>query len=165
MDDAARFFYERFAQIGEGKMYYYSLEDFLTSVEDATGQDFTDFYKQYVYGNNALPLASYFEDPDQDGLMTGHENEIGTNSNNLDSDGDGLSDGQEVDLMGTDPLIPASPTTLPSATPTPTSIVAPTETTSPSTKALSEYQNVLIVIIVVMGTGLLLRLFSKLKKK
>lgn len=43
-------------------------------------------------------------DTDGDGLTDGEEvNTYGTNPNNADSDADGLSDGDEVNTYGTDP--------------------------------------------------------------
>lgn len=42
-------------------------------------------------------------DPDEDGLTTEEEARIGTNPNNPDTDGDGLLDGEEVNIHGTDP--------------------------------------------------------------
>lgn len=43
-------------------------------------------------------------DMDNDGLDDDRERELGTNPRNPDSDGDGLSDGQEVNQTGTNPL-------------------------------------------------------------
>jgi hypothetical protein len=42
-------------------------------------------------------------DMDEDGLMTSYEEEIGTNPENADSDGDGYDDGVELD-KGFDPV-------------------------------------------------------------
>jgi hypothetical protein len=49
-------------------------------------------------------------DMDGDGLLDVEEASIGTNPLNPDTDGDGFDDGQEVLLMGTDPLDPLDPT-------------------------------------------------------
>src|SRR5713101_2814930 len=46
------------------------------------------------------------EDPDQDGLTNLEEYQHGTDPNNPDTDGDGLSDGDEVHKYHTDPLNP-----------------------------------------------------------
>jgi outer membrane protein OmpA-like peptidoglycan-associated protein len=43
-------------------------------------------------------------DPDQDGLTNREEKQLGTNPHNADTDGDGLSDGDEVKKYGTNPL-------------------------------------------------------------
>ncbi len=43
-------------------------------------------------------------DMDGDGLLDTEEAAIGTDALNPDTDGDGFDDGQEVLLMGTDPL-------------------------------------------------------------
>lgn len=43
-------------------------------------------------------------DDDKDGLLTSYEEQIGTDPNNPDTDGDGLKDGQEVKTYKTDPL-------------------------------------------------------------
>jgi hypothetical protein len=45
-------------------------------------------------------------DPDHDGLTNLQEQQLGTNPLNPDTDGDGLTDGQEVNIYHTDPLNP-----------------------------------------------------------
>ena len=47
-------------------------------------------------------------DSDNDGLLDAHEFELGTNPFDNQSDGDGISDGVEVETYGTDPLTPDS---------------------------------------------------------
>jgi hypothetical protein len=49
-------------------------------------------------------------DMDGDALLDVEETTIGTDALNPDTDGDGFEDGQEVLLMGTDPLDPLDPT-------------------------------------------------------
>jgi len=58
-------------------------------------------------------------DMDGDALLDVEEAAIGTDALNPDTDGDGFDDGQEVLLMGTDPLDPLDPT--PDPVPEPTS--------------------------------------------
>ncbi len=43
-------------------------------------------------------------DPDGDGLMTDQELDLGTDPKNADTDSDGITDGNEVLFLGTDPL-------------------------------------------------------------
>lgn len=50
----------------------------------------------------APPVVSL--DPDRDGLSNNQELQLGTDPNNPDTDGDGLTDGQEVLTYRTDPL-------------------------------------------------------------
>jgi len=70
-----------------------------------------DFYVD-VLPDNAHDLWNWSDlinhDPDGDGLTNDDENSLGTDPNNWDSDGDGLSDKFEFDLqesLGTDPLL------------------------------------------------------------
>ena len=48
-------------------------------------------------------------DMDGDALLDVEEESIGTDALNPDTDGDGFDDGEEVLLMGTDPLDPLDP--------------------------------------------------------
>lgn len=48
---------------------------------------------------------SKFVDSDEDGLPDFVEEQIGTDINNEDTDGDGLTDYQEYHIFGTDPLV------------------------------------------------------------
>ena len=49
------------------------------------------------------------QDDDNDGLSNFEEYQHNTDPNNEDTDGDGLSDGNEVNIYGTDPLTPIEP--------------------------------------------------------
>ena len=57
--------------------------------------------------------------PDMDGdkLLNVEEASIGTHSLNPDTDGDGFDDGEEVLVLGTDPLNPLDPTPAPAPEP------------------------------------------------
>jgi hypothetical protein len=53
----------------------------------------------------ATPLPGPRDDNDQDGLTNEQEEELGTDPNNPDTDGDGLTDGEEVEDYDCDPLL------------------------------------------------------------
>ncbi|WP_222983236.1 gliding motility-associated C-terminal domain-containing protein [Flagellimonas meishanensis] len=55
-----------------------------------------------------ISVSDCVVDTDGDGLTNGEENELGTNPNNPDTDGDGLTDGEEV-LVVDDPITTAVP--------------------------------------------------------
>lgn len=59
-----------------------------------------------VVANEQEAITTYFEDADQDGLSAEEEKAFGTDPANSDTDGDGYSDGVEVE-SGYDPLKPA----------------------------------------------------------
>lgn len=98
-----------------------------------------DFYFGYVLeedGDNALTSAILVraEDTDSDGLTDEEEiNQIGTNPNYADTDGDGFNDGLEWE-SGTDPLDPLSfpPSATPTPSPAPPSAWTPTATPTPA---------------------------------
>ena len=56
--------------------------------------------KVYLY-----KIAAERADSDRDGLTNKVEESLGTDSNNPDSDGDGLTDGDEVNTYNTDPIV------------------------------------------------------------
>jgi archaellum component FlaF (FlaF/FlaG flagellin family) len=71
---------------------------------DGGGEDTDDLnvIEEYSYGTNPL-----IEDTDGDGLTDSDEVDFyNTDPLNWDTDGDGLSDGDEVNIYGTDPLNP-----------------------------------------------------------
>ena len=62
-----------------------------------------DAYWSYSLGLTVLG-ESGSADPDHDGLTNAEEKELGTDPHNADTDGDGVSDGDEVHVYHTDPL-------------------------------------------------------------
>jgi len=66
--------------------------------------------KKDAFWNGSLGLFVHGEsgsaDPDKDGLTNNQEKEFGTDKNNPDTDGDGLTDGDEVLKYHTNPLKP-----------------------------------------------------------
>lgn len=180
LEDATRLFYDRFAAIDEVK--YPVLEDYLQAVNDATGENYDEFFEKYIYGIEALPLDKYFDDQDQDGLMTGTENEIGTDPENADTDGDGYDDGEEANT-GTDPNIPATPTLVPSptstvtrtSTSTITATLAPSVTASPTsqisptpvpstTSNITPTVGIILALVIVVIVGLVWIILYRRKK-
>lgn len=70
--------------------------------EKASDSITSDCYYNIFSDNLAIDTS---KDSDEEGLTDYLENYIGSNPNKADTDGDGLSDHQEVVLVGTDPLI------------------------------------------------------------
>lgn len=66
-----------------------------------TSQDWRD---KYFPNCSDSSLCGDSADPDHDGLSNLEENKLGTDPNNPDSDSDGLADGDEVHVFGSDPL-------------------------------------------------------------
>src|SRR4029077_9561668 len=58
-----------------------------------------------THGLDPNDPAMPFEDPDHDGLTNLQEFQNGTDPHNPDTDGDGLTDGQEVLVYGTSPAL------------------------------------------------------------
>lgn len=78
---------------------------------DTDEDDLTDYQEIYLTGTDPLKFDSVTDgvsdaeaDSDSDGLSNKQEIEIGTNPKKSDTDDDGLSDGDEVNIYGTDPL-------------------------------------------------------------
>ena len=103
---------------GGGMMYHFNdAWAIRADLQTVLVGDNTEFNAMYSLGVNYRPgteLPSEFQvsgepsnlDTDGDGLTDGFEREIGTDPLNPDTDGDGLSDGQEVLKYKTDPLNP-----------------------------------------------------------
>ena len=82
------------------------------TLADTDGDGLNDFDEVFFWGFDPLSIDSdangisdYDEDVDQDGLSIRQEEQLGTNNRNSDTDEDGLSDGEEVNRYGTDPLV------------------------------------------------------------
>ena len=73
------------------------------------GDGIPDNWRTYYFGHptgQAGDLSRATDDPDKDGLNNLQEFQNGTNPLNPDTDGDGLSDGDEVNTYFTNPLNP-----------------------------------------------------------
>jgi hypothetical protein len=74
---------------------------------NATTTDFTtpqEWRDRYFAGCTDVALCGDQADPDHDGLVNLDEQQQGTDPNNADSDQDGLADGDEVHVFGSNPL-------------------------------------------------------------
>jgi predicted metalloprotease with PDZ domain len=77
------------------------LEEALLAV---TGQDFGPFFTDYADGTTEITLPDLADDDDDDAVNC-VEAAFGTVSSNPDTDGDGLTDGDEVYLTQSDPIL------------------------------------------------------------
>ncbi len=71
---------------------------------DSDGDGIPDDW-EIAHGLNPNDEFDALEDPDHDGLTNLEEYQLGTDPHNRDTDGDGLSDGDEVHLYHTNPLL------------------------------------------------------------
>jgi len=75
----------------------------------ATGQvPYSQWTQEHFNGNCDISVCGENEDPDRDGLTNKQEYTLGTDPQNPDTDGDGLSDGDEVHIFATNPLMKSS---------------------------------------------------------
>lgn len=79
--------------------------------EDTDGDGLTDYQEYHIFGTDPLVYDSVTEgvsdadaDCDDDGLSNSREFDLETKPFNPDTDNDGLTDGDEVNIYGTDPL-------------------------------------------------------------
>lgn len=86
----------------EGSLAVIQLQVILSG--STVGDGIPDDWK-IAHGLNPNDPLVAFEDPDDDGLTNLEEYQNGTDPNNPDTDGDGLSDGDEVHLYHTNPLL------------------------------------------------------------
>jgi lysophospholipase L1-like esterase len=88
---------------------------------------------KFLKGHGQELMAARRRDRDADGIYDLFEREkFDTDPDSPDTDGDGLSDGQEVFELLTDPLDPLDPPPTPTTTPTPTETPTPTATPTPT---------------------------------
>ncbi len=80
--------------------YNFTSSDDLDATREATKKD--GFWN--VLLNVTLMGYNGKGDPDHDGLTNDQEKQLGTDPKNSDTDGDGLTDGEEVNAYRTDPL-------------------------------------------------------------
>ena len=108
VNPAQQYFQVYFKMMEEGEYYIdnvYVEEVFATDPEanDADGDTLPDWWEE-KYGFRTDSPNNYWYDTDGDGLYTWEEYNLGTSPIDVDTDGDILPDGDEVDDYLTDPL-------------------------------------------------------------
>jgi outer membrane protein OmpA-like peptidoglycan-associated protein len=86
-----------------GRIMDKATDNFRTGAENFFG---TDWYPTARIGLNFYFGSSADDDNDGDGLTNGYEKTVGTDPNKADTDGDGLTDYEEIVKYHTDPLKP-----------------------------------------------------------
>ncbi|MCX6155885.1 MAG: OmpA family protein [Candidatus Kapabacteria bacterium] len=101
--------------VGAGITYWINPKfgiDFQAGLNTSMTDNFNPYYDKYNDGSWVTRLGVHYnifdiaKDSDGDGLSDDEEIKLGSNPNNPDSDGDGLTDGDEVNKYKTDPLNP-----------------------------------------------------------
>jgi outer membrane protein OmpA-like peptidoglycan-associated protein len=80
------------------------LTDNWTGSATSSGSGALDWYATGKAGFNFYVGSSGSDDPDNDGLTNDEEEDLSINPDVADTDGDGLRDGEEVNIYKTDPL-------------------------------------------------------------
>lgn len=96
MDDVMRYLYQRGGSVTNA--------DVQGALAAVTGSSFDEDFNRYLYGKNGIPLTEFLQDGDRDGLADALEGRYGANPVQVDTDGDGLSDGAEIAVWRTHPL-------------------------------------------------------------
>lgn len=109
LKDVLRALYKEYGQFKNGSV---TNEVIAKKVQEISGKDFTEFFRDNLYHSSNLDLDDLFTDSDGDGICNAGEEILRTDSNNKDTDGDGAVDGIEY-RYGTDPLNPRSKPDLP----------------------------------------------------
>jgi hypothetical protein len=91
ISDVSRYLYAAYAGLGQPVTY----SEIQEAVNIVASTDLSEAWTRYAYGNESLPLDTYFQDNDQDGLVNGLEIERHTNPNSADTNGNGIDDAVE----------------------------------------------------------------------
>ena len=89
--DLSRYLYANYAGIGQPV----TIKEIQDAVNTVAGTDLNEVWTRYAYGKESIPLDTYFQDDDKDGLMNGLEIERHTDPKFADTNGNGIDDGVE----------------------------------------------------------------------